>query len=51
MTEVRATEVKGRERERLWAVVCEGFPLSETYQRPTQRTLPLFVLEPMIDSP
>ena len=50
VTDVRATEVAGRERERLWALVCEAFPLYATYQRRTKRTLPLFVLE-QVDSP
>jgi hypothetical protein len=44
---VGAREVAGDgpERERLWRLVCEGFPLYETYQRRTTRLLPLFVLE------
>jgi len=47
---VRAQEVKGRARDRLWRLVCEGFPLYETYQRRTRRTIPLFALEP-VDAP
>jgi deazaflavin-dependent oxidoreductase (nitroreductase family) len=43
---VRAREVEGDERERLWRLVVEGFPLYATYQRRTKRTIPLFVLEP-----
>ena len=43
--EVRAHEVDGPERDRLWRLVCEGFPLYETYQRRTKRLIPLFVLE------
>jgi deazaflavin-dependent oxidoreductase (nitroreductase family) len=43
--EVRAHEVGGRERERLWRLVCERFPLYETYQRRTTRVIPLFVLK------
>jgi deazaflavin-dependent oxidoreductase (nitroreductase family) len=42
---VRAREPKGKERERLWEMVTEAFPLYATYQRRTSRTLPLFVLE------
>jgi deazaflavin-dependent oxidoreductase (nitroreductase family) len=43
---VRAREVDGSERDRLWRLVVDGFPLYETYQRRTKRTIPLFVLEP-----
>jgi deazaflavin-dependent oxidoreductase (nitroreductase family) len=43
---VRAREATGDERERLWQVVSEAFPLYATYQRRTTRRLPLFVLEP-----
>lgn len=43
---VRAREVDGDERERLWKLVVEGFPLYASYQRKTKRTIPLFVLEP-----
>lgn len=42
---VRAREVDGAERDRLWLLVCEGFPLYRTYQRKTERVIPLFVLE------
>jgi deazaflavin-dependent oxidoreductase (nitroreductase family) len=42
---VRAREVDGAERERLWELVCAEFPLYRTYQRRTQRLIPLFVLE------
>ena len=46
LTAVRAREVEGREeRDRLWRLVCEAFPLYATYQRKTKRTIPLFVLE------
>jgi hypothetical protein len=42
---VRAQEISDAdERARLWRIVCEGFPLYETYQRRTARVLPLFVL-------
>jgi F420H(2)-dependent quinone reductase len=43
---VRANEVDGPERDRLWKLVCADFPLYETYQRRTKRTIPLFALEP-----
>ena len=48
---VRAQEVDGAERDRLWHLVCEAFPLYATYQRRTTRILPLFVLEPDGDVP
>ena len=44
-TEVRAREVDGDERDRLWELVCEAYPMYEHFQRKTQRTIPLFVLE------
>jgi deazaflavin-dependent oxidoreductase (nitroreductase family) len=43
--EVVAREVAGEERERLWKLVTNEFPMYETYQRRTKRTIPLFVLE------
>jgi deazaflavin-dependent oxidoreductase (nitroreductase family) len=43
---VIAREVEGPDRDRLWASVTAAFPLYATYQRRTQRTIPLFVLEP-----
>jgi deazaflavin-dependent oxidoreductase (nitroreductase family) len=43
---VRAREVSGPDRDRLWAVVVEGFPTYASYQRNTARVIPLFVLEP-----
>jgi deazaflavin-dependent oxidoreductase (nitroreductase family) len=42
---VRAREVDGPERDRLWQLVTKAFPLYETYQRKTKRRIPLFVLE------
>jgi deazaflavin-dependent oxidoreductase (nitroreductase family) len=36
----------GNERDRLWAMVCEAFPLYAAYQRRTKRVIPLFVLSP-----
>lgn len=45
--EVMAREVTDSdERERLWALVVEAFPLYGQYQRRTDRQIPLFVLEP-----
>jgi deazaflavin-dependent oxidoreductase (nitroreductase family) len=46
---VRAHEVDGPERERLWKLVTEAFPLYASYQRKTDRVIPLFVLEPVGD--
>ena len=45
-TSVRAREAKGGQRERLWELVTDAFPLYATYQKRTTRTIPLFVLEP-----
>jgi deazaflavin-dependent oxidoreductase (nitroreductase family) len=43
---VVADEVKvGPERDRLWQLVCEAFPLYASYQRKTTRLIPLFVLD------
>jgi F420H(2)-dependent quinone reductase len=44
---VRAHEVEGADRDRLWQLVTKAFPLYATYQRRTQRLIPLFVLEPV----
>jgi deazaflavin-dependent oxidoreductase (nitroreductase family) len=44
--EVRAREVEGEERDRLWELVGSAFPMYMSYQRRTTRTIPLFVLEP-----
>ena len=43
---MRAKEVKGKQRDRLWELVTHEFPLYAAYQRRTERTIPLFVLEP-----
>jgi F420H(2)-dependent quinone reductase len=44
--DVVAREVPGgSEYARLWTLVSEAFPLYDTYQRRTSRTIPLFVLE------
>ncbi len=42
---VRASEVEPSERGRLWQLVIEAFPLYASYQRKTERVIPLFVLE------
>jgi len=43
--DVRAQEVTGPERDRLWTLVTGAFPLYASYQRKTDRLIPLFVLE------
>jgi deazaflavin-dependent oxidoreductase (nitroreductase family) len=48
--DVVAREVIGAERDRLWALVCEAFPLYATYQRRTSRLIPLFVVDRMEES-
>lgn len=40
-----AREVDGAEHERLWELVCAAFPMYASYQRKTDRRIPLFVLE------
>jgi deazaflavin-dependent oxidoreductase (nitroreductase family) len=46
--EVEAAEVpEGTERDRLWRLVVDRFPLYDTYQRRTRRVIPLFVLMPV----
>jgi deazaflavin-dependent oxidoreductase (nitroreductase family) len=43
---VTAHEPRGKNRDRLWELVCERFPLYVTYQKRTERTIPLFILKP-----
>jgi deazaflavin-dependent oxidoreductase (nitroreductase family) len=43
----RAREVTGDERERLWRLAAERFPLYERYAARTDRRIPVVVLEPM----
>jgi deazaflavin-dependent oxidoreductase (nitroreductase family) len=45
--EMRAREVAGEERARLWSMVAAGYPMYAAFQRRTKRTIPLFVLEPV----
>jgi hypothetical protein len=42
---VRAHEVEKSDRDRLWTLVTKGFPLYASYQRKTDRLIPLFSLE------
>ena len=46
---VTAVEAKGPERDRLWTLVTEAFPLYTTYQARTRRRIPIFALEPEPD--
>jgi len=45
--EVRAREVGGPERDRLWELVIKDFPMYSYYERKTKRLIPLFTLEPI----
>lgn len=45
--EVRAREVDGPERDRLWELVVKDFPMYSYYERKTKRLIPLFTLEPI----
>jgi F420H(2)-dependent quinone reductase len=42
----RAREAVGAEAERLWPIVVDAYPGYADYQTRTERTIPLFVLEP-----
>lgn len=46
-SDVRAREATGEDRARLWRLVCQEFPIYETYQRRTTRLFPIFILEPL----
>jgi F420H(2)-dependent quinone reductase len=43
---MRAREVEGAERDEWWARAVEAWPDYATYQRKTDRTIPVIVLEP-----
>jgi deazaflavin-dependent oxidoreductase (nitroreductase family) len=43
---VRAREVEGEERARLWAIAASGYPGYEDYARWTGRHIPVITLEP-----
>ena len=43
---MRARETEGAERERLWKQMAEAYPTYETYQRRTDRQIPVILLEP-----
>ena len=44
--EVRAREVDGEERERLWALAVAGFPMYASFASKAPRRIPVFALEP-----
>lgn len=44
---IRAHEIDGAERERLWARIVEKDPAYAEYQQRTKRRLPVVVLEPI----
>jgi F420H(2)-dependent quinone reductase len=44
---VRAEEAGGEEKRRLWARLVEMYPPYESYQRRTEREIPVVVLRPM----
>lgn len=48
VTEVRAREAEGEERERLWAAICEQEAGFAEYQTRTDRRIPVVVLEPVV---
>ena len=43
---VRAREAEGSERERLWKLMTDVYPTYGSYQRRTDRLIPVVVLEP-----
>jgi F420H(2)-dependent quinone reductase len=44
VTEMVAAEVTDADRDRIWKLVVEAFPLYASYQKRTKRTIPLFTL-------
>jgi deazaflavin-dependent oxidoreductase (nitroreductase family) len=44
---MRARDATDAERERLWPLMCEIYRPYESYQRRTDRQIPLVVLEPL----
>jgi F420H(2)-dependent quinone reductase len=43
---VRARDASGAERDRLWRMMADAYPDYESYQRRTDRQIPVVVLEP-----
>ena len=46
-TRVRATEARGEEKARLWEGLVRMYPSYESYQRRTDREIPVVLLEPV----
>lgn len=44
---MRVREVEGEQRERLWKLAVAAFPPYEEYQQRTERTIPVFLAEPV----
>ena len=44
---VRARDAEGEERERLWALMVSLYPSYDSYQKKTERRIPVVVLEPV----
>ncbi len=44
---VRAEELDGEEKERLWIKMAEMYPTYDDYQKKTKREIPLLVLHPI----
>jgi deazaflavin-dependent oxidoreductase (nitroreductase family) len=44
---VRAEEVDGEEKERLWKKMAQMYPTYDDYQKKTKREIPLLVLHPI----
>ncbi|HET8767228.1 MAG TPA: nitroreductase family deazaflavin-dependent oxidoreductase [Pedococcus sp.] len=47
---VRARELEGEEREQWWERCVEAYPPYAEYQTKTDRLIPVFVLEPVVDA-
>ena len=48
-TPMRARELSGEERDQWWVRAVAAYPPYADYQARTERTIPLFVLEPLTD--
>lgn len=46
-TRVRATEARGEEKARLWERLVRMYPSYESYQKRTDREIPVVLLEPV----
>jgi deazaflavin-dependent oxidoreductase (nitroreductase family) len=44
---VRARDAEDKERERLWALMVSLYPSYDSYQKKTERRIPVVVLEPV----